>query len=105
MSQENVEIIRNAFDAFSRGDIEAVLAVCDENIVVRQPRELPGVAPEQHGHAGVLEAFAIWPEQWDDYYIEIRWSPTRATTLWSPPNRAGAASRAASRWRPTSRSS
>jgi len=72
MSQENVEIIRNAFDAFSRGDIEAVLAVCDENIVVTQAQELPGVSPQQHGHAGVLEAFAIWPEQWDDYYVEIR---------------------------------
>ena len=70
MSQENVEIIRNAFDAFTRGDIESILAVCDEDIVVKQARELPGVAPQQHGHAGVLEAFAIWPEQWDDYRVE-----------------------------------
>ena len=27
--------------------------------------------PEQHGHAGVLEAFGIWPDQWDDFEIEI----------------------------------
>jgi ketosteroid isomerase-like protein len=32
---------------------------------------LPGVSPQQRGHSGVLEAFSIWPEQWDDYYIEI----------------------------------
>jgi ketosteroid isomerase-like protein len=44
---------------------------CDENIVITQPPELPGANPQQRGHSGVLEAFAIWPEQWDDYRIEI----------------------------------
>ena len=71
MSQENVEIVRGAFDAFSRGDIEGVLRLCDENIVITQPQELPGVSPQQHGHSGLLEAFRIWPEQWDDYRIEV----------------------------------
>jgi ketosteroid isomerase-like protein len=71
MSQENVEIVRNGFDAFTRGDIKGVLRLCDENIVVTQPKELPGVSPQQRGHSGVLEAFSIWPEQWDDYHIEI----------------------------------
>jgi ketosteroid isomerase-like protein len=71
MSEENVEIVRSAFDAHTRDDIEGVLRLCDENIVVTQPKELPGVSPQQRGHSGVLEAFSIWPEQWDDYYIEI----------------------------------
>lgn len=48
-----------------------VLAVCDEQIEITQAAELLGVARRQHGHAGVLEAFAIWPELWDDYRIEI----------------------------------
>ena len=71
MSQENVEIVRGAFDAFGRGDTEAVLRLCDESIVITQPPELPDASPQQHGHSGVLEAFSIWPEQWDDYRIEI----------------------------------
>jgi ketosteroid isomerase-like protein len=71
MSEENVEIVRNAFDAFSRGDIEGVLRLCDEDIVISQPQELPGASRQQRGHSGVLEAFRIWPEQWDDYEIEI----------------------------------
>jgi ketosteroid isomerase-like protein len=71
MSQENIEIVRNAFDAFTRGDLEGVLRLCDENIVITQPPELPGVSPQQRGHNGMLEAFGIWPEQWDDYQIEI----------------------------------
>jgi ketosteroid isomerase-like protein len=48
-----------------------VLRLCAEDILITQPSELPGVSAEQHGHGGVLEAFAIWPEQWEDYRIEI----------------------------------
>jgi ketosteroid isomerase-like protein len=71
MSQENVEIVRSAFQAFEQGDMEAVLRLCDENIEITQAPELLGVPRNQHGHAGVLEAFAIWPDLWDDYQIEI----------------------------------
>jgi ketosteroid isomerase-like protein len=71
MSQKNLEIVREAFDAWERGDIDAILERCDEDIVITQAAELPGVEPQQHGHSGVLEAFAIWPEQWDDFRISI----------------------------------
>src|SRR5215210_7611139 len=71
MSKENIEIVHQVFDAFSRGDFDGVLRLCDENIVITQPRELlDAPASQQHGHAGVLEAFAIWPEQWEDYRVE-----------------------------------
>src|SRR3981081_258446 len=71
MSEANVELVRAAFLAFQQRDIDAVLRLCAENIEITQPAELPDVSRRQHGHAGVLEAFAIWPEQWDDYEIEI----------------------------------
>jgi ketosteroid isomerase-like protein len=71
MSQENVEIVRDAFAAFDRGDIEAVLRLCAEDILITQPAELPGASAQQRGHRGVLEAFAIFPEQWDDYRVEV----------------------------------
>jgi ketosteroid isomerase-like protein len=70
MSQKNVEIVRAAFDAYSRGDMELVLSVMDPEIVVTQPPEVPD-GTTLHGHAGVMEAIAAWPEQWDDYQIEI----------------------------------
>jgi ketosteroid isomerase-like protein len=72
MSEENVAIIRRAFDAYTRGDIDAVLELCSDDILVTQAEEVPGVAPQQRGHAGVLEAFGIWPEQWDDFQVEIK---------------------------------
>jgi ketosteroid isomerase-like protein len=70
MSQENVHVVERAFEAFDGGDFDAVLALCDEDIVIRQPRELPGAPPILHGHAGVLESFELWPEQWDDFRLE-----------------------------------
>jgi ketosteroid isomerase-like protein len=51
--------------------MEGVLRLCDENIEITQAADLPGVSPHQYGHAGVREAFAIWPEQWDDFRIDI----------------------------------
>jgi ketosteroid isomerase-like protein len=71
MSEQNVAIVRRAFDAYIGGDIEAVLRLCADDIVVTQAPEVPGVSPQQHGHEGVLEAFGNWPEQWDDFEIEI----------------------------------
>jgi uncharacterized protein len=71
VSRENVEVVRSAFDAFSRDDIEGLLRLCDENILITQAPEVPGVSPQQRGYDGVLEAFAIWPEQWNDFRVEI----------------------------------
>lgn len=74
MSQRNVDLIVQAFEAYARDDIDAVLALCADDIRIVQAPEVvvTGVAPEQHGHDGVLEAFGIWPNQWDDFEIEIR---------------------------------
>ncbi len=71
MSQQDVDIVQAAFRAFARGDTESVLYLCDENIEITQPPELPGVPRHQHGHSGVLQAFAVWPEHWDDYRTDI----------------------------------
>src|SRR3954471_8432552 len=70
MSQENVEIVAAAFDAYLRGDMESALRFVDPEIVVMQRSELPDAMP-RHGHAGVVEAIAVWPDQWDDYQLQI----------------------------------
>jgi ketosteroid isomerase-like protein len=72
VSEENVAVVRRAFDAYSEGDIDAVLGLCAEDIVITQAAEVPGVSPQQRGHEGVLEAFGTWPEQWDAFQIEIQ---------------------------------
>jgi hypothetical protein len=98
MSEENVEIVRNAFAAFERGDIEGLLRLCDEDIVITQPPDLPGVSPEQRGHRGVLEALAIWPEQWDEYRTSSSGlMPRLGARCSSPSGAVDAESRAGSR--------
>jgi ketosteroid isomerase-like protein len=71
MSEQNVQVVRRAFDAYTRGDIDAVLRLCAHDIVITQAPEVPGVPPRLTGHDGVLEAFGLWPEQWDDYRVRI----------------------------------
>ena len=51
--------------------MDGVISLTDESIVVTQPAALPGASPQQHGHAGVREAFGIWPEQWEDFRVEV----------------------------------
>jgi ketosteroid isomerase-like protein len=71
MSEANIWVVRRGFEAFTRGDIDGLLALVDEDIVITQDPDVPVGSPQQHGHAGFLEALNLWPEQWDDFKIEI----------------------------------
>jgi ketosteroid isomerase-like protein len=74
MSQESVSLVRAVFEAFERGDVEGILRHCDENVEITQDAELfdlLGASQRQHGHEGVRKAFAIWPEQWNGFSIEV----------------------------------
>jgi ketosteroid isomerase-like protein len=71
MSKENLEVVQSTFDAWERGDTDAILQVCHQDIEVVQPAEFPGVEPSQYGHAGVLEAFALWPGYWDAFQVQL----------------------------------
>jgi ketosteroid isomerase-like protein len=68
----NVDIIRGAYDAFGRGDIEAVLAVLDESIEWYAPDELPD-GGTYRGPRGVAQFFGSLPA----HYEELRVEPDR----------------------------
>jgi uncharacterized protein len=55
MSQEDVDVVRRGFEGFNRGDIEAVVDMCDPAIEWFPPSQLSGVS-NYHGHQGVREA-------------------------------------------------
>jgi uncharacterized protein len=63
MSQENVEALRNGYRAFNRGDLEAVVALCDPDVEYDLSRRTfdPGV---YRGHEGLRENFSLMAEQW-----------------------------------------
>ena len=55
-AEANGVLIRNAYDAFSRGDIDAVMAVFAPDIVWHVPGRGP-LSRDYHGHAEVLGFF------------------------------------------------
>ena len=64
MSQENVEIVRSTYEAFDRGDIDAVLSNADPGLVTH--RADPEAAT-WHGPGGFLQAMADWTEGFDQF--------------------------------------
>jgi ketosteroid isomerase-like protein len=62
MSQENVEIVRRAFEAWDSGDLADALAPFDDGLVIH-----PIIGPDWHGHEGVLGMAADWIEGLADW--------------------------------------
>jgi uncharacterized protein len=73
MSEENVERVRRAYDAWNRRDFDVVIEVVDPEIewtMVGGPRFL-GTEGTYHGHDGVREYWRLLIEPWDELDIEI----------------------------------
>jgi ketosteroid isomerase-like protein len=70
VSQENVETLRQAFEAFASGGIEAVLAFCSTELVAYPFPEWMEM-PVYHGHDGFRELLEGWREGFDDYLPSI----------------------------------
>jgi ketosteroid isomerase-like protein len=70
MSQENVEIVRKGYEAFERGDIQAVLDLMDSEIESRIDPDTPDWEPH-YGRDGFVSFLQAWLEPWETYRIEI----------------------------------
>jgi ketosteroid isomerase-like protein len=71
MSQENVEIVRKAFQAFETGGVEATLAYLSLDVTFYAFPEWVE-ASEYRGHGGVRDVFALWTENFDEFVLEIQ---------------------------------
>jgi ketosteroid isomerase-like protein len=67
MSRENVEVVRRAFAAYARGDVEAMLEEVDQEVQWKQIEEPEPV----YGRDGVREAVRRWDETWDNLQAEV----------------------------------
>jgi len=75
VSKQNVEIVRQVFDAFNAGDIDLILAFTHPEFVVEVPPELSAEPDTYRGHDGMRR-------YWDSFrevMQEIRFQPER---LW-----------------------
>ncbi len=66
MSQENVEIVRQGFEAFERGELEALLDLFTDDVTTY--RADPDGATYD-GKAGFLDATADWTEDFSEWRV------------------------------------
>lgn len=73
MSQENVALIKSLYDAFARGDVPAVLAAMDPQIVWNEAENSPYADKNPYvGPAAVLEGvFARFAGEWDGFSVAL----------------------------------
>jgi ketosteroid isomerase-like protein len=60
MSQENVEIVRTAFQAYERGNFDEALASFDPDIAYKPAQEA-----QVHGRDAVRASWERWVAEWD----------------------------------------
>ena len=77
MSQENVEIVRRAYEAFAQGDIEAALAMFHADIQVEDHNRSLETPATYHGRDGFLTLFATVNEGFSD----VRYTPEELTDV------------------------
>jgi ketosteroid isomerase-like protein len=70
MSQENVEIVRQAFDTWERGDLEGHLRLVHEDIVCQRMAPLI----DSKTYRGV-EGYLQWARDWLRPYEDFRFRP------------------------------
>jgi ketosteroid isomerase-like protein len=68
MSEENVEFIRRAFEAYESGDLSAAWADMSPDLVTYIAQPLP-VAGTYRGPEGLLQSLLDWAEGFDELVI------------------------------------
>lgn len=70
MSQDNVEIVRASWDAWSRGDMDALFEFYDPEVEWDMTRSYVPDMGVFRGHDGIREFFREWRTFFAEYYAE-----------------------------------
>jgi ketosteroid isomerase-like protein len=70
MSDQNLQLVQGAYEAFSRGDVPGVLERLAEDVVWTVPQPLPQ-ATEARGREEVGTFFQRLVETWEDFDVEV----------------------------------
>src|SRR5438034_3775029 len=70
MSQENIELVRAAFEAWNAGDMDALRELYDPAIVVRYAEGWPEGSEPTMGREAVMHLFGQMRETWDADALE-----------------------------------
>jgi ketosteroid isomerase-like protein len=69
MSPENVEAVRAGYRAWSDGDLDALLAVCDACVEMRTSGAFPDFAPVYRGHEGMRAFWHLMRAPWESFHL------------------------------------
>jgi ketosteroid isomerase-like protein len=69
MSQQNVELYHRCVDAFNRRDLDAFLALMDDE--VEAVSRLAAIEGGLRGHDGIRRWWASWFDVWPDYRLDV----------------------------------
>lgn len=72
MSRENVEIVREAWDAWSRGDTAALFEFYDPEVEWDMSHSYVPDMGVFHGHEGIREFFGEWRAFFAEYWAEAQ---------------------------------
>jgi ketosteroid isomerase-like protein len=72
MSQENVEIVRRGYDAFNRGDLEAMAADFASNFEYVTTGAVPGMTGVYQGPEGLAEFLEWMRSEFESPRIDVR---------------------------------
>jgi ketosteroid isomerase-like protein len=70
MSDQNVDVVRGAYESFSQGDVPAVLAILADDVAWKVPPPLPQAA-EVEGRDEVGAFFQKLVGIWQDFSVEV----------------------------------
>ena len=71
MSEQNVEVARRAWDAWGRGDLDGILAVCTEDVVFGTTHMRDWPEPEYRGQDGFRRFLTEWLEVWPGFEVGV----------------------------------
>lgn len=72
MSQDNVELVKSAFDAWNRGDIEAFAGHASEDVAWLEVSGRPEGAPSARlGRDRMRRSLEALFDAWESYHIEV----------------------------------
>jgi ketosteroid isomerase-like protein len=70
MGDDNVGVVRGAYDAFRRGDVPSIIGILHDDIEWHVPAVLPH-GFDARGHEQVGQFFARLVERWDELAVEV----------------------------------
>jgi uncharacterized protein len=69
MAQDNVEVVRRMYEAFGRGDIDAVRRAFDPDVMIDATHRVDGRIG--HGREELIAIVSEWLGAWDEWHEEI----------------------------------